>query len=61
MFVFMWLWGSVHLARRVLQLERQNTSLRRELEKHKCQAGQISEEVSARKHPDIHSFRRVPA
>uniref|UniRef100_A0A3B4F4R1 Progesterone immunomodulatory binding factor 1 n=1 Tax=Pundamilia nyererei TaxID=303518 RepID=A0A3B4F4R1_9CICH len=35
---------SVHLARRVLQLERQNTSLRRELESHKSQTGQISEE-----------------
>uniref|UniRef100_A0A7N6AA95 Progesterone immunomodulatory binding factor 1 n=1 Tax=Anabas testudineus TaxID=64144 RepID=A0A7N6AA95_ANATE len=38
---------SVHLARRVLQLERQNTSLRRELERHKSQTGQISEELSA--------------
>ncbi|XP_037542125.1 progesterone-induced-blocking factor 1, partial [Nematolebias whitei] len=38
---------SVHLARRVLQLERQNTSLRRELESHKSQAGQISQELSA--------------
>ncbi|XP_069000612.1 progesterone-induced-blocking factor 1 [Embiotoca jacksoni] len=38
---------SVHLARRVLQLERQNTSLRRELETHKSQAGQISEELLA--------------
>ncbi|KAK2824439.1 hypothetical protein Q5P01_021614 [Channa striata] len=38
---------SVHLARRVLQLERQNTSLRRELEKHKSQTGQISEELLA--------------
>lgn len=36
---------SVHLARRVLQLERQNTSLRRELESHKSQTGQISEEL----------------
>ncbi|KAM9364266.1 progesterone-induced-blocking factor 1 isoform 1-T2 [Pholidichthys leucotaenia] len=36
---------SVHLARRVLQLERQNTSLRRELERHKSQTGQISEEL----------------
>uniref|UniRef100_A0A8C3AKN6 Progesterone immunomodulatory binding factor 1 n=1 Tax=Cyclopterus lumpus TaxID=8103 RepID=A0A8C3AKN6_CYCLU len=38
---------SVHLARRVLQLERQNTSLRRELERHKSQTGQISEELLA--------------
>ncbi|XP_022061964.1 progesterone-induced-blocking factor 1 [Acanthochromis polyacanthus] len=38
---------SVHLARRVLQLERQNTSLRRELEMHKSQRGQISEELLA--------------
>uniref|UniRef100_A0A3Q3C607 Progesterone immunomodulatory binding factor 1 n=1 Tax=Haplochromis burtoni TaxID=8153 RepID=A0A3Q3C607_HAPBU len=38
---------SVHLARRVLQLERQNTSLRRELESHKSQTGQISEELLA--------------
>uniref|UniRef100_A0A8C3AKP4 Progesterone immunomodulatory binding factor 1 n=1 Tax=Cyclopterus lumpus TaxID=8103 RepID=A0A8C3AKP4_CYCLU len=38
---------SVHLARRVLQLERQNTSLRRELERHKSQTGQISEEELA--------------
>ncbi|XP_024916527.1 progesterone-induced-blocking factor 1 isoform X2 [Cynoglossus semilaevis] len=38
---------SVHLARRVLQLERQNTSLRRELETHKSQAGQVSDELSA--------------
>lgn len=38
---------SVHLARRVLQLERQNTSLRRELEKHKSQSGQMSEELLA--------------
>ncbi|KAM4590820.1 progesterone-induced-blocking factor 1 [Odontesthes bonariensis] len=38
---------SVHLARRVLQLERQNTSLRRELERHQSQTGQISEELSA--------------
>ncbi|XP_068597550.1 progesterone-induced-blocking factor 1 [Brachionichthys hirsutus] len=38
---------SVHLARRVLQLERQNTSLRRELDRHKSQSGQISEELLA--------------
>ncbi|XP_060895957.1 progesterone-induced-blocking factor 1 [Labrus mixtus] len=38
---------SVHLARRVLQLERQNTSLRRELDTHKSQTGQISEELLA--------------
>lgn len=38
---------SIHLARRVLQLERQNTSLRRELESHKSQTGQISEELLA--------------
>uniref|UniRef100_A0A8C5CKM8 Progesterone immunomodulatory binding factor 1 n=1 Tax=Gadus morhua TaxID=8049 RepID=A0A8C5CKM8_GADMO len=37
---------SVHLARRVLQLERQNTSLRREVEKHTTQTGHISEELS---------------
>ncbi|XP_017288075.1 progesterone-induced-blocking factor 1 isoform X2 [Kryptolebias marmoratus] len=37
---------SVHLARRVLQLERQNTALRRELEGHKSQAGQMSQELS---------------
>uniref|UniRef100_A0A8D3BS22 Progesterone-induced-blocking factor 1 n=1 Tax=Scophthalmus maximus TaxID=52904 RepID=A0A8D3BS22_SCOMX len=38
---------SVHLARRVLQLERQNTSLRREFERHETQTGQISEELLA--------------
>ncbi|XP_068424244.1 progesterone-induced-blocking factor 1 [Clinocottus analis] len=38
---------SVHLARRVLQLERLNTSLTRELERHKSQTGQISEELLA--------------
>ncbi|KAF7656759.1 hypothetical protein LDENG_00036560 [Lucifuga dentata] len=37
---------SVHLARRVLQLERLNTSLRRELERHKSEAGHISDELS---------------
>ncbi|KAM4599025.1 progesterone-induced-blocking factor 1 [Fundulus diaphanus] len=38
---------SVHLARRVLQLERQNTSLRRELDRHQSQTGQLSQELSA--------------
>ncbi|XP_056148103.1 progesterone-induced-blocking factor 1 [Lampris incognitus] len=38
---------SVHLARRVLQLERLNTSLRRELERYNTQTGQISEELTA--------------
>ncbi|KAM7385437.1 hypothetical protein PAMP_001520 [Pampus punctatissimus] len=38
---------SVHLARRVLQLERQNTSLRRELDTHKSQTEQISGELLA--------------
>lgn len=38
---------SVHLARRVLQLERQNTSLTRELERLKSQTGHVSEEVNA--------------
>lgn len=55
--MFVWLSNSVHLARRVLQLERQNTSLRRELERHKSQTGQISEEVNTRKHPNIHNIR----
>ncbi|XP_077585777.1 progesterone-induced-blocking factor 1 [Stigmatopora nigra] len=41
---------SVHLARRVLQLERENTSVRRDLEKHQSQTGQISEELSAANH-----------
>lgn len=41
---------SVHLARRVLQLEKQNTALRRELERHSTQTGQISEELSAANH-----------
>uniref|UniRef100_A0A3Q2Q183 Progesterone immunomodulatory binding factor 1 n=1 Tax=Fundulus heteroclitus TaxID=8078 RepID=A0A3Q2Q183_FUNHE len=36
---------SVHLARRVLQLERQNTSLRRELDRQQSQTGQLSQEV----------------
>ncbi|XP_034040113.1 progesterone-induced-blocking factor 1 isoform X2 [Thalassophryne amazonica] len=35
---------SVHLARRVLQLERENTSQRRELETQKSQTGRISEQ-----------------
>ncbi|MEQ2244649.1 Progesterone-induced-blocking factor 1 [Ilyodon furcidens] len=38
---------SVHLARRVLQLERQNTSLRRELDRLQSQTGQMSQELSA--------------
>ncbi|XP_055018519.1 progesterone-induced-blocking factor 1 isoform X2 [Boleophthalmus pectinirostris] len=38
---------SVHLARRVLQLERQNTALRRELDANKAQAGQVSQELLA--------------
>ncbi|KAM8858855.1 progesterone-induced-blocking factor 1 isoform 2-T2 [Spinachia spinachia] len=38
---------SVHLARRVLQLERQNTSLTRELERLKSQTGRLSEELLA--------------
>uniref|UniRef100_A0A3Q2Q1E8 Progesterone immunomodulatory binding factor 1 n=1 Tax=Fundulus heteroclitus TaxID=8078 RepID=A0A3Q2Q1E8_FUNHE len=38
---------SVHLARRVLQLERQNTSLRRELDRQQSQTGQLSQELSA--------------
>uniref|UniRef100_A0A3B3DBV3 Progesterone immunomodulatory binding factor 1 n=1 Tax=Oryzias melastigma TaxID=30732 RepID=A0A3B3DBV3_ORYME len=38
---------SVHLARRVLQLERQNTSLRRELERLQTEIQQTSEELSA--------------
>lgn len=50
-----WLSCSVHLARRVLQLERQNTSLRRELERHKSQTGQISGEVNTHKHTHTHS------
>lgn len=44
--LFVWLPRSVHLARRVLQLERQNTSLRRELDRCKLQSGQVSEEVN---------------
>uniref|UniRef100_A0AAY4F0W9 Progesterone-induced-blocking factor 1 n=1 Tax=Denticeps clupeoides TaxID=299321 RepID=A0AAY4F0W9_9TELE len=35
---------SVHLARRILLLEKQNTQLRRDLEKQNAQAGHISEE-----------------
>ncbi|XP_007545454.1 progesterone-induced-blocking factor 1 isoform X2 [Poecilia formosa] len=38
---------SVHLARRVLQLERQNTLLRRDLDRHQNQTGQMSQELSA--------------
>ncbi|XP_056904386.1 progesterone-induced-blocking factor 1 isoform X1 [Takifugu flavidus] len=38
---------SVHLARRVLQLERQNTSLRRELDSHRLKSEQASEQLSA--------------
>ncbi|KAK7166160.1 hypothetical protein R3I93_006055 [Phoxinus phoxinus] len=38
---------SVHLARRVLQLEKQNTLLRRDLERHTAHSGQISEELEA--------------
>ncbi|KAF4075315.1 hypothetical protein AMELA_G00233050 [Ameiurus melas] len=38
---------SVHLARRVLQLEKQNTLLRRDLERSTAHAGQISEELQA--------------
>ncbi|XP_055083123.1 progesterone-induced-blocking factor 1 isoform X2 [Periophthalmus magnuspinnatus] len=38
---------SVHLARRVLQLERQNTALRRELDAKGAQAGQVSQELLA--------------
>lgn len=36
---------SVHLARRVLQLEKQNTLLRRDLERQTAHSSQISEEV----------------
>ncbi|KAJ8253391.1 hypothetical protein GJAV_G00212410 [Gymnothorax javanicus] len=38
---------SVHLARRVLQLEKQNTLLRRDLERQTTHAAQISEELEA--------------
>ncbi|KAG1937779.1 progesterone-induced-blocking factor 1 [Pimephales promelas] len=38
---------SVHLARRVLQLEKQNTLLRRDLETHTAHSSQISEELEA--------------
>ncbi|KAJ8003377.1 hypothetical protein DPEC_G00147700 [Dallia pectoralis] len=38
---------SVHLARRVLQLEKQNTLLRRDLETRNTQTGQISDELKA--------------
>ncbi|NP_001003575.1 progesterone-induced-blocking factor 1 [Danio rerio] len=38
---------SVHLARRVLQLEKQNTLLRRDLERQTARSSQISEELNA--------------
>ena len=38
---------SVHLARRVLQLEKQNTHLRRDLEKQNTQIGKVSKELEA--------------
>ncbi|XP_051558882.1 progesterone-induced-blocking factor 1-like [Myxocyprinus asiaticus] len=38
---------SVHLARRVLQLEKQNTLLRRDLERQKVHSSQISEQLEA--------------
>ncbi|KAG5833118.1 hypothetical protein ANANG_G00272470 [Anguilla anguilla] len=38
---------SVHLARRLLQLEKQNTLLRRDLERQTAHVGQISEELEA--------------
>ncbi|XP_031435653.2 myosin-10-like [Clupea harengus] len=38
---------SVHLARRVLQLEKQNTHLRRDLEKQNTQTGKVSKELEA--------------
>ncbi|GAA6069689.1 progesterone-induced-blocking factor 1 isoform X2, partial [Tachysurus ichikawai] len=38
---------SVHLARRVLQLEKQNTLLRRDVEKSTTHTGQISQELQA--------------
>uniref|UniRef100_A0A8K9WW27 Progesterone immunomodulatory binding factor 1 n=1 Tax=Oncorhynchus mykiss TaxID=8022 RepID=A0A8K9WW27_ONCMY len=38
---------SVHLARRLLQLEKQNTLLRRDLERRNAHTGQISEELEA--------------
>ncbi|KAK6325893.1 hypothetical protein J4Q44_G00052350 [Coregonus suidteri] len=41
---------SVHLARRVLQLEKQNTLLRRDLERRNTHTGQISEELEAANH-----------
>ena len=37
---------SVQLARRVLQLERANTSLRKEIEREKAKMKQLAEEVS---------------
>lgn len=42
--------ASVHLARRLLQLERQNTSLRRELDGHRLQSEHASEEVNTHTH-----------
>ena len=38
---------SVHLARRVLQLEKQNTHLRKDLEKQNTQTGKVSKELEA--------------
>ncbi|XP_019647382.1 PREDICTED: progesterone-induced-blocking factor 1-like [Branchiostoma belcheri] len=38
---------SVHLARRVLQLERQNTSLRKDMDRQKTEAQHVAEELSA--------------
>ena len=38
-------WHSVHLARRLLQLEKQNTLLAKDLEHQKEQVTQISQEV----------------
>ncbi|XP_066286354.1 progesterone-induced-blocking factor 1-like [Branchiostoma lanceolatum] len=38
---------SVHLARRVLQLERQNTSLRKDLDRQKTESQHVTEELSA--------------
>ncbi|XP_071187077.1 progesterone-induced-blocking factor 1 isoform X2 [Salvelinus alpinus] len=41
---------SVHLARRLLQLEKQNTLLRRDLERRNSHTGQISEELETANH-----------
>uniref|UniRef100_A0A6Q2Z8X1 Progesterone immunomodulatory binding factor 1 n=1 Tax=Esox lucius TaxID=8010 RepID=A0A6Q2Z8X1_ESOLU len=41
---------SVHLARRVLLLEKQNTLLRRDLEKRNAETGQVSDELKAANH-----------